>query len=103
MTLLKIRAIVVSWVVNELVVLKHLLCHVLWQKAHVLLRRNLRIVCLLAGGRFQARPDLLGCVIVLGTEYVLVQCRFAVFENSLDEFAFLRAVSRAYSTIAFGW
>jgi len=94
MALLEIRTIIVSWLVNELMVLEHLLRNKLWQEAFVLLSSDLCKIRLLASGCLQARSNLLGRVVVLDTEYVLVQCRVAVLEDTLDEFAFVRAVSR---------
>lgn len=68
-------------------VLEHLLCNKLWQEPLVLLSGDLREVRLLSRSRFQARSDLLGRIVVLGTEYVVVQRCVAVLEDTLDKFA----------------
>jgi hypothetical protein len=44
-------------------------------------------VDLLTSGCFQTSLDLLGCVVVLSTIYVLVQGRITVPEDSIDKFA----------------
>ena len=72
MALLEICTIVVSWFINKLMVLEHLLSNELWQEPLVLLGGDMRKVRFLPRSRLQARSDLLGRIVVLGTEYMLV-------------------------------
>jgi hypothetical protein len=85
--LLEICARIVSWLFNEQMVLKHLLGNESWKEPLVLLGCDLGVVDLLTSGCFQANLDMLGCVVVLSTIYVLVQGRITVPENSIDKLA----------------
>lgn len=63
-TCLQWHAIVISWLLNQQVVLHHLFCHKVWQEALVLIQANLLIVDLFPSHLLKPQDDACDGVVV---------------------------------------